>query len=419
MLQSSLGFHTLLLSIKLTSNDADKLLKHFKTYSKQTGRLKIYPLENPKRIIRRVHGKHSREIKMTYRVQFHREDKGIEWTIRFNKFSRDFQSYILDVEINPKILSGINDYLTAATYSDIGTTETNFNRISSEISPLLQRFSDYRLKRIDYCVNFLLNELGINCTPGKMVLLLKRSDIPPHYEEYQKYNETSHRMKSPPESHYLTSNSAHINCYSKYMELMNRSKKLVALGRPPISIETLKKAHDVFRFEVQCKRQKVYRMSTTSRDMGVSLNDELRHLLSNEYCYTVIYEYFYKVIKKGDWYTLNGAIREIERKGFNKQKEERLIHALKFINDCRSISKAKSVYKGEELESFKRTLKDLDSLRINPVTIPRGWGISYIPNLLYTYCEKVNAEYNRDYFEKKKRDFFTEYIKKNGLSSLK
>ena len=82
----------------------------------------------------------------------------------------------------------------------------------------------------------------------------------------------------------------------------------------------------------------------------------------------------------------------IYSKHFHSQKEERLIRALKLVNDCRSITKAKAAYQGSDLVAFKRTLSDLASLGINPVTIPREWGIKHIPKLLYTYSDKVSEE---------------------------
>lgn len=56
------------------------------------------------------------------------------------------------------------------------------------------------------------------------------------------------------------------------------------------------------------------------------------------------------------------------------------------------MAKAKAAYQGSDLDAFKRTLGDLASLGINPVTIPREWGIKHIPNLLYAYFDKVSEE---------------------------
>ena len=73
------------------------------------------------------------------------------------------------------------------------------------------------------------------------------------------------------------------------------------------------------------------------------------------------------------------------RQDINKQKKERLISALQEVSQCRSLARAKALHQGEDLAAFKRTLKDLSDIGINPVTIPREWGISHIPNLMHTF----------------------------------
>jgi len=49
-------------------------------------------------------------------------------------------------------------------------------------------------------------------------------------------------------------------------------------------------------------------------------------------------------------------------------------------------------------------LIELDKLRINPVTIPKEWGIEHIPNLLNAYydkCAEVQSEELRREGEKR------------------
>ncbi len=82
--------------------------------------------------------------------------------------------------------------------------------------------------------------------------------------------------------------------------------------------------------------------------------------------------------------------------------------ALKLVNDCRSVVRAKAAYQGSDLDAFKRTLNDLSSLRINPVTIPREWGIKHIPNLLYAYSDKVLEEHINKQWEE---EFILNYKK--------
>lgn len=131
------------------------------------------------------------------------------------------------------------DYITAATYQDMKIAVANFNHIIANISPLQKSFDCYELKRIDYCINFDLSELAPDCSPELIMNLIRRSNIPSYYNEWTKYDSTSHRSKSKPSSFYLVSKSVNINCYSKYMQLQERSLENEDKGYPPIPQSTL------------------------------------------------------------------------------------------------------------------------------------------------------------------------------------
>lgn len=333
MLRSSLGFHTLTLSYPLFFQEIQYLISDFKRYSKETGAIQMYE----------DHG--------NTRIKFLNRAEGIEWLIRYEVYLQNLRITvnIVEVTINPKILGGIHDYITAATYDDMEAAIANFNRISSSISPMLGRFEEYSLKRIDYCVNFALNELAPGCTYDQMMKLIKQSDIPPRYEEWKKYDDTSHRMKSRPGSFYLTNGSVHINCYSKYMKYQDQSQKNIARGCPPIPQATMDAARDIIRFEIQCKYLKTYTLSNKAREAGDNNLNKYESLLSRVTYIDMIGTYWAKIIGRGDWYTLQEAVRIIQLQHFNSQREERLIKALKLVNVCRSVARAKAVYQGRDL----------------------------------------------------------------------
>ena len=90
-------------------------------------------------------------------------------------------------------------------------------------------------------------------------------------------------------------------------------------------------------------------------------------------------------IGAGDWYSLSAAQKIIEKRGYNKQRRERLLSVLREVSQCRSLAEAKAKHQGDDLRDFKRTVKDLADIGINPVTIPREWGFKHIPNLLHTF----------------------------------
>lgn len=301
--------------------------------------------------------------------------------------SETYREYLVEVTVNPKILGGIHDYINAAIEDDIGIAAVKFDRISRSISPVLRTFEHYQIKRIDYCINFSLNELAPWCTSEQIMKLIRRGDVPPYFKEWTEYDRTSHRMKNKPDSFYLICKSANINCYRKQVELRERNQK-----RPDsIPPAALAAAQDIIRFEVQCKYPKVYALSRQAERAGNSSINKHQSLLNYQACLTAINYYYKQIVGKGDWFTLAAAEKIIMRQRFHKQKEERLLSALREVSQCRSLARAKASHQGKDLAAFKLTLKDLSDIGINPVTIPREWGVTYIPNLMHTYNDMALA----------------------------
>lgn len=387
MLRSSLGFHTITLSLSIPNDVASQLITDFCTYREKSGNIEIYRKNEKNEPIIYYHSNYWMPLKIN--IRFKGRDRGIRWYIRVSERFTGSSDYMIEATINPKILAGITDYLTASTYDIMNCAAASFNYISQEISPLLYGFSDYQITRIDYCTNICLDEIIPECDPVQIMNLIKRSDIPPHYEEWMEYDNIAHRMKSRPESFYLKSQSVTINYYSKYLQLLNISKENVEKGYDPIDQEILDASRNIFRFEVQCKYHKIYSLSQAAEKSGDHSLNKYKSLLTPIRCIQIISNYYERVIGKGDWYSLPEAIQIIRSKKFNRQKEQRYIDALKCVSQCRSLAKAKASYQGKELDAFKRTLKELAVLNINPVTIPREWHIDHIPNLLRSYLDQL------------------------------
>lgn len=403
-MRSSLGFHTLTLSMPLLFGNGHELIECFKEVSNKAGELQIYPDDYGNVIIK-----------------FYKRDIGVEWLVRFNVWDERIrlQYDAVEVKINPKTLCGIYDYITAATIRDFYRAIENFDNISESISPLLGSFRDYRLKRIDYCVNFSVNELAPECTSEQIIDLIKRSDIPSAFTEYTEYDEISHRKKPKSDSFYLMCQSVHINCYRKVAELQQRAEIGNRRMTSCVSQATINEAQDIIRFEVQCKYLKVYSLSKEAKKAGYTAATEFEYLLGDRMCRNIIEYYFKKTIGYGDWYSLKDAIAKIQSHNFNRQKGNRLIEALNCVNQCRSLAKAKALYQGNDLLAFNRTLNDLSDLNINPVTIPRDWGIKQIPNLLCEYYRQKRLEqsmYCLELLEKEDPNYFRKMIREQCRS---
>ena len=173
------------------------------------------------------------------------------------------------------------------------------------------------------------------------------------------------------------------------MQLKEKSEENQKKGYPPVPQKTLDAATDIIRFEAQSKYLRTYTLTKRALQCLPTDMDVYQILLSPEACTKQILTYYSKTIGKGDWYTLRDGIKIIQSYQFNSQKEKQLLDALKLVNQCRSVAKAIALHHGKDLEVFKRTLKELSYLGINPVSIPREWEIKHIPNLLYTFLTNL------------------------------
>lgn len=223
-MRSSLGFHTLGLFLRLNRAEVERLIKHFCAYRKRTGLIRIRMRKalsggqeewneyNP------LYSGTSLILPLNLKISYQDKDHGIKWEIRSDRRSDAYKEYLVDAIINPKILGGIHDYITSATYDDMDATITNFNLISKSISPVLGTFEQYTLKRVDYCINFSLDELAPGCSYDQVIKLIKRSDVPPHFNIWTEYDSISHRMKSKYGSFYLMNGSV---CITVIASILN------------------------------------------------------------------------------------------------------------------------------------------------------------------------------------------------------
>ena len=294
--------------------------------------------------------------------------------------------------INPKILGKEFNYIYSATIANFDVVIKEFSRISKGISPLLADFSQYRITRVDYCINFFIDELIPGCNPQLIMDLIKRSDVPDSYTMGMEYDHVSHRMKGYKSSFYLINGSVNINCYKKRDELEERNTRNLENHYPLIPQDILDSAESVIRFEVQCKPRKIHELSKLAEEDGNKDTNKYKYLLSREMCSEIITNYFLRFLGPGDWYTLAYAEKVLRSKEFNAQKETGLIDALRLVSQRRGIYNAKQQLSKEERTKFGRRLLELNKLGINPVTIPREWGISRIPNLLRAYNRLYDEE---------------------------
>ena len=179
MTRTSIGFHTFTIFIRIIGGkNMKKIFREFENYRSETKAIDIYIPKDEKdrmndiREIRAITGMNKSPKPRKWRIDYTHDDrKGITWFLKYDIHSTEYKEYIIEARINPKILAGIKDYITASDSSYMKMVEKRFNDEARKISKDLGEFSNYKLKRVDFCVNFDLKELGIKCIPQQMMTL--------------------------------------------------------------------------------------------------------------------------------------------------------------------------------------------------------------------------------------------------------
>lgn len=230
-MRSSLGFHTMSLSLPLDDGEHSELIHDFSCYNNKNHSFRMYFVDKNKKSHSYRYSPGYDYIPLDLRIAFVKYE-GITWNLRYSGITH---TPFVHVQINPKFLAGFTDYITAANLDDMNLAGAQFNAISRGISPLLRTFNDYHITRLDYCINFALDELIPGCSVEQMMNLIKRSNVPSRFKEWGTYDEVSHRFKTKPSSFYLTNGSANLNCYSKYMKLVEQQEQNKERGYEPIA----------------------------------------------------------------------------------------------------------------------------------------------------------------------------------------
>lgn len=374
MRNTSLGYHTFSIFRKLSKEEYKALCKDFADYIKSSKDFKGYRDDT---------------VQATTWEYSYNKNKGIRWRLSCKAEFNGYISRKIEAIINPQALLN-NNYITAATEADLYLVEPIFDEEAYKISPYLLSFKDYSLNRADYCINLDIKELGYPCTPQQIMKLIKQGDIPEFFKERSAYSYTGHRLVTDKNSFYLENDSVTINYYLKYPQQTDAHPNFTNRDE----------SENVIRLEVQCKRKKLSEIMRTASIPALQDNPNtatgsipIYPMLSDKISRCVVEDYFNKVIRKGHYFTYNGAYDIIRSYRFKHDKEERLLDTIDLVKDFNGIANAKKylIYnklKDEAdiaLKNFNKSLRELDDLLINPVTIPRRWNMVWLPNLIWTY----------------------------------
>lgn len=432
---TSMGHHTFNIFHTLTVYEGDTALNHAYNCQKCTGEIRVRPLMmNDDDLDSDEFTEKLKSGSRYFLIEYTAKHKGLSWLLRLSPKSPGFitanrngddedRPCSIKARINPKLFVGISDYLSAAGTDSLEEVETLFNMEAAKISPLFGCFDDYEFNRIDYCVNFALRELGIHCNPLLIMELFRRSNIPKHFhlplksykDRFLPFNEDTTRSASlpadepDPSTFVLTSDSININCYYKYNQLRNDFA----------DCPNIREATDVIRFEVQCLYQKAYSMSKELRNKN-GFTNIFSEMLSDDTSAGIINKYFDKIIRRGDYYSMAEAVKKIQLEHFTTKRENRLIATLKDIDICGGIANTKaSLGNPESREDFRRSLRELAAIRVNPVTIPEKYGIIHIPNLLDAYYNKLAEERGKKLEVDMRAELLDDFFRKRNRKLLR
>lgn len=393
MENTSMGYHTFAFFQKTDEEEYQVLENDFIGYMQRTKKLKRSPVQNKDKI----------QIGWQYTYKDDKE-KGIHWLMLSSKAKNNYVTRGVLAVINQEALIE-NNYIRAAKDDDLKEVEEIYNRETEKISKIFLKFGSCSLNRVDPCLNIDLKELGIPCTPEQMMKLIKRGNIPRYYEERKEcYDSKQRRMVSDKNSFYLESKSSVINFYWKYAKQ----------GKKHPNYSKRESSRNVIRLEVECKYLKLYALVKNRNleskyyesDEGLSPDEMYMRMhmgvhnpvipidvvLSANIYEPIIRKSIYKILRKGNYFTLDIARDIVESYHFRSSKEERMIEVLESVNESHGIAKAKSKLRENEFRRFNKALKELDDILVNPVTIPRRWDVKHIPNLLRAYYDSIYEE---------------------------
>lgn len=238
----------------------------------------------------------------------------------------------------------------------------------SEISYMLPSAEGWIVSRIDYAIN--LNTSYVK----QCVELAKRAKDPYRYKD----------TVNLPGSSYRKSKSVVLNFYDKQDHIAKY------IDSSSVNSYLVEEAKNIFRVEVQCLNQnklnhirKKFKLPTNA-----TIYDYLRPKMARE----IVFYHYDTVIGTSDFYSLYEAIKLIHTTNWSDRKKENIKRWLQLIAQARSITRARKQFvegavikntqtlvKGSQ-NTFTNYVKACNEIGLSPITIPRDWGVSYIPN---------------------------------------
>lgn len=250
------------------------------------------------------------------------------------------------------------DVIKMLSRSDI--TDNDYDAVESDIRLFLIKdfghssyFNSHRLTRIDYRFDAVVPN------PKERELLfrlLEKTTKKYSFKKMIKYglDENGNPFKYET-SQYHKCESVELFIYSKVDERKAKGEKIETYDRNRV------------RYELRLMNEHLNGM--TRDDKGTGRPKKLKAYFSNALSQQYLTKHVLPIVHKGDYYKITEADKIIENSAFSRLKKEKLRAFLITISKG-SIDTPKK--KGISAPTYRQYLKDLASLGVNPVLIPKN-----------------------------------------------
>ncbi len=238
----------------------------------------------------------------------------------------------------------------------------NFKEFMGKLLPYNADLDKWQTRRLDYTKDIK--------TPycSKYIKLLQRGDKP----KLLTIDSKDTHKKEADKRHY--NGSVRYSCKSYTINIYDKYKERIDKRTPK---EIAEESRYILRVEMQCGKEKLSYIKRKNELSTFGLQG-----------LTTLYGEEVNMMKKaliaieggGTYYTLNKAIKLVKQSEKATNIKSELITLLKFVNSWRSVRVARIRYRNDK--KFNALLSHLRELNINPVTIPKGWGVSSLPSIM-------------------------------------
>lgn len=269
--------------------------------------------------------------------------------------NKTFYSYSFICRINFKRLIEIEDRIATFTESDLNAVAASFDALMAKVSPDMPLFFDWKVNRIDYCVNVRTPNVA------EYIRLLQKSDMP-HYVHlpYNKHRNYAYQKGSL----YLVGKSITVNIYDKQDQLRNEQKI-----NTDITDSMVEQAQDILRIEVQCHSSRTnylkFKYDMETKTIGYFLSDEIST--------QVLLATLDRITRHADFQRRNIALQWIDLSPYSQRKKKQLQQLITDVaRQYQSIWKVRDKYESEgkmTRNTFNQYLRVLESMNINAITL--------------------------------------------------